>query len=73
MIDNDRSDSTFGKERRDEEMLKKLRNLFKDERGQDIIEYGLLASFISIAALATIRLIGPLIVPLYQAIEAALT
>jgi len=53
-------------------MLGKLRNLFKDEEGQDLIEYGLLASFISIAALVTIRLIGPLIVPLYEAIEAAL-
>jgi Flp pilus assembly pilin Flp len=54
-------------------MLKKLRNLFKDERGQDIIEYGLLASLISIVALATIKLIGSLIVPLYEAVEAALT
>jgi Flp pilus assembly pilin Flp len=54
-------------------MPKKLRNLFKDERGQDIIEYGLLASFISIVALATIKLIGPLIVPLYEAVKAALT
>lgn len=53
-------------------MLKKLRNLFNDEKGQDLIEYGLLGSLISIAALATIRLIGPLIVPLYEAIEAAL-
>ncbi len=54
-------------------MLKKLRNLFKDEKGQDLIEYGLLASFISIAALVTIRLLGPLIVPLYEAIQAALS
>ena len=54
-------------------MLKKLRNLFRDEKGQDLIEYGLLASFVSIAALATVRLIGPLIVPLYEAIQAALS
>ena len=54
-------------------MMQKLRNLISDEKGQDLIEYGLLASFISIAALVTIRLIGPLIVPLYEAIEAALT
>jgi Flp pilus assembly pilin Flp len=54
-------------------MLKKLRNLFKDERGQDIIEYGLLASFISIAAVGVIKLIGPLIVPLYESVKAALT
>jgi Flp pilus assembly pilin Flp len=54
-------------------MLKKLRNLIRDEKGQDLIEYGLLASFLSIAALVTIRLIGPLIVPLYDAIQAALS
>jgi Flp pilus assembly pilin Flp len=54
-------------------MLKKLRNLLKDEQGQDLMEYGLLAVFISIAALAIIKLIGPLIVPLYEAIKAVLT
>ena len=54
-------------------MMQKLRNLISDEKGQDLIEYGLLASFISIAALITIRLIGPLIVPLYEAIQAALS
>ena len=54
-------------------MLEKLRNFLKDEKGQDIVEYGLLASLISIAALVTIQLIGPLIVPLYEAVEAALT
>ena len=54
-------------------MLKKLRSLFQDEGGQDIIEYGLLAFFISIAAIATIKLIGPLLVTIYEAIETALT
>ncbi len=54
-------------------MLKRLYNFLKDEKGQDIVEYGLLASIVSIAALVTIRLIGPLIVPLYEAVEAALS
>ena len=54
-------------------MLRRLRNLFRDERGQDMIEYCLLGSLISIAALLVIKLIGPLIVPLYETIEAALT
>ena len=54
-------------------MLRRLKNLFRDERGQDMIEYGLLGSLISIAALVVIKLLGPLIVPLYEAIEAALT
>lgn len=54
-------------------MLKKLRSIFRDEQGQDLMEYGLLAVFISVAALATIKLIGPLIAPLYEAVKAVLT
>ena len=50
-----------------------LRKLFADERGQDLIEYGLLAAFISVVALATIKLIGPLFVPLYESVKTALT
>ena len=45
--------------------------LYKNEEGQDMIEYGLLASFISIVALVAIKLIGPLVVALYQSIVAA--
>lgn len=70
MADNHSSNGTFRKQRRKEEMLKKL---LRDEGGQDIIEYGLLACFISIVALVAIRLIGPLIVPLYDAVVAALS
>ena len=50
-----------------------LKKFFEDERGQDIMEYGLLASFISIVSLATIQLIGPLVVPLYESVKTALT
>ena len=50
-----------------------LKRLFKDERGQDMIEYALLAAFISIAAVAIIRLIGPLVVTIYTNIRDALT
>ncbi len=53
-------------------MLKKLRNLFKDEKGQDMIEYALLASFISIVAIAVIMLIATPLIALYQAIVNAL-
>jgi len=49
-----------------------LNRLFRDEKGQDMVEYALLASFISIVAIATLRLIGPLIVGIYQDIQAAL-
>ncbi len=50
-----------------------LRKLIRDEKGQDMVEYALLASFISIVAIATLRLIGPLINGIYQDIEAALS
>lgn len=48
-------------------------NLVRDEKGQDMVEYALLASFISIVAIATLRLIGPLVNAIYVAIQAALT
>lgn len=54
-------------------MVKRVRKLLKDERGQDMIEYGLLASFISIVALATIKLIGPLVWGLYDSVFAAMS
>lgn len=50
-----------------------LKRLFRDEKGQDMIEYALLGAFISIAAVAIIRLIGPLIVTIYTNIQNALT
>jgi Flp pilus assembly pilin Flp len=50
-----------------------LKKFFRDESGQDMIEYALLGAFISIVAILTLQLIGPLVVDIYQDIEAALT
>lgn len=50
-----------------------LARLIYDERGQDIMEYGLLASFISVSVIGVLRLIGPLIVPFYQSVVDALS
>ena len=49
-----------------------LKRLFKNEKGQDMVEYALLASFISIVAIATFRLIGPAVLAIYDDINAAL-
>jgi Flp pilus assembly pilin Flp len=49
-----------------------LKKLVRNSKGQDMVEYALLASFISIVAIATLRLIGPLILAIYNAIQAAL-
>ena len=46
--------------------------LIRDEKGQDMVEYALLASFISIVAIVTLRLIGPLVNTIYVNIRAAL-
>jgi pilus assembly protein Flp/PilA len=50
-----------------------MRNLHRDESGQDVIEYGVLAAFISIVAIATIKLIGPQITTIFTNIKTALT
>lgn len=49
-----------------------LRLFARDERGQDLIEYGLLASFLSIAAIAILRIIGVPIVAMFQRILTAM-
>lgn len=50
-----------------------LRKLFRREDGQDMIEYGILAAFISIAAIIAIKAIGPLVNALYVVVQAAMT
>jgi Flp pilus assembly pilin Flp len=52
--------------------MNNLKRVLKDEAGQDVVEYGLLASFISIAALLTIKAIGPLVNSLYEKVKGAL-
>ena len=46
-----------------------LKRLLQDDQGQDLIEYGVLAAFVSIVALATIKLIGPLVAQLYEVVK----
>ena len=53
-------------------MLKRLRNLFKDEGGQDMVEYALLTSLIAIVAIAVLLILGPKIVAVFQTIANAL-
>ncbi len=50
-----------------------LWKLLRREEGQDMVEYALLASFISIVAIAALRAIGPLVNAIYVAVQAALT
>jgi Flp pilus assembly pilin Flp len=48
-------------------------NLLKREEGQDIIEYGVLAFFISIVALTIIKLFAAPLQAMYQAVLDKLT
>ena len=49
------------------------RRLLVDDRGQDLIEYALLAGFISLAATAAITLIGTSLNSLYTTIDNQVT
>ncbi len=40
-------------------MRKVLIQFIREDEGQDLIEYGLLAGIITVASVATIKLIGP--------------
>lgn len=53
--------------------MKWFNNFLRDEEGQDIIEYALLAFLISIVAIAAIKLIGPKLNIIYSSIVSALT
>jgi Flp pilus assembly pilin Flp len=50
-----------------------LKRFIRDESGQDMVEYGLLAAFISIVSIAALRAIGPLVNQVYQNVQTALT
>ena len=54
-------------------MLKKLRNLFKDEKGQDMIEYALLAALIGILLVAGILLMKNAIAAVFTKVITALS
>jgi Flp pilus assembly pilin Flp len=49
--------------------MSRIKQLLRDESGQDMVEYGLLAALISIAALLTVRAIGPLVNALYEKVR----
>lgn len=49
-----------------------LKRLIQEEAGQDVIEYALLASGISIAAIVTVKLIGPAVDAIYVRINTAI-
>ena len=53
--------------------MKHLIRFLQEDTGQDMVEYGLLAAFISIVAIAALRAIGPLVNAVFVNIQNALT
>jgi Flp pilus assembly pilin Flp len=53
-------------------MLRKFTTVIRKEDGNDMIEYALLAAFISIVAIVALQAIGPLVLGIYENIQSAL-
>jgi pilus assembly protein Flp/PilA len=53
-------------------MRKVLARFIRDDEGQDLIEYGLLAGIITTAAVASILTIGPKVTALFSNLTTAL-
>ena len=50
-----------------------ITRLIHEDEGQDVVEYALLAAFISIFAIVVIKAIGPLVNSIYENVKNALT
>jgi Flp pilus assembly pilin Flp len=50
-----------------------MNTFLRKDDGQDMVEYALLASFISIVAIVALRAIGPLVRTIYDNVQASLT
>ena len=66
------SPSTRARSDKREFCLNQLKSFLRDESGQDMVEYAVLAAFISIVAIATIKTLGPLITTVYTNVVNAL-
>jgi Flp pilus assembly pilin Flp len=53
--------------------MQHIMDFIRKDEGQDVVEYALLAAFISIFAIVVIKAIGPLINTIYENVKAALT
>ena len=55
------------------ELITRLRNLVRDEEGQDLLEYALLVALIALVAVGAITLAGTNVNAIFGRIAAALT
>ena len=54
-------------------MMKYIKTFLREEDGQDLVEYGLLASLLSIAAFFVVRAIGPMVHALFISVRNVLS
>ena len=52
--------------------MSNLMRLFREEKGQTMVEYGLLIALISIAVIAVLVVLGPRIASFFQAVDTQL-
>jgi Flp pilus assembly pilin Flp len=53
--------------------MQSIMRFIHEDDGQDMVEYALLAAFISIVAIVVIKAIGPLVNTIYDNVKTALT
>ena len=51
--------------------MKKTKRLYRGQGGQDMVEYGLLAAFLSIVTIGALLQFGPSLKPAYYALQDA--
>jgi len=66
---SDRTGSIYCKEDRMRSLLNRFR---KEESGQDLIEYALLAAFVALGSVAALIVLGPAILALFNSVVARL-
>lgn len=53
-------------------LIVKLQGKFRNEKGQGMVEYGLILGFVALAAFGTLSLLGPVVAGVFTAITAEL-
>lgn len=54
-------------------MTRRFRSLIVDDHGQDLIEYSLLASLLSVVSIASLVLLGPAVAGVWTRLQSPIT
>ncbi len=53
-------------------LMVKLQNMFRNEKGQGMVEYGLIIGLVAIIAISALTFLGPKVAGVFNAISSAL-